>query len=46
MDVSGGSTAESAAVIQYPDKGSTNQQWKLVKPAETQASSSAAARCT
>lgn len=36
LDVSGGSTASGAVVIQYPGKGSTNQQWKLVKVAAAQ----------
>lgn len=40
LDVSGGSTADGAAVIQYHGKGSTNQQWKLVKTAKTQATAS------
>ncbi|MDQ0936539.1 glycosyl hydrolase family 95 catalytic domain-containing protein [Streptomyces turgidiscabies] len=30
MDVSGGSTANGGAVIQYPWVGSTNQQWNLL----------------
>jgi hypothetical protein len=29
MDVSGGSTANGAAVIQWPDHGGANQQWTL-----------------
>ncbi|MFD3718490.1 RICIN domain-containing protein [Streptomyces sp. NPDC058674] len=36
LDVSGGSTADGAAVIQYQGKGSTNQQWRLVKAATAQ----------
>ncbi|MFD3548504.1 RICIN domain-containing protein [Streptomyces sp. NPDC058655] len=36
LDVSGGSTADGAAVIQYQGKGSTNQQWRLVKAAKAQ----------
>ncbi len=35
LDVSGGTTAQGAAIIQYRGKGSTNQHWKLVKVAET-----------
>ncbi|MGQ4434401.1 RICIN domain-containing protein [Streptomyces sp. SAS_260] len=27
LDVSSGSTADGAALIQYSDRGSTNQQW-------------------
>jgi len=27
LDVSGGSTADGVALIQYSDRGSTNQQW-------------------
>ncbi|GAQ56052.1 RICIN domain-containing protein [Streptomyces acidiscabies] len=36
LDVTGSSKADGAAVIQYADRGSANQQWKLVKVAETQ----------
>jgi len=27
LDVNSGSTADGAALIQYADRGSTNQQW-------------------
>ncbi|AKN72346.1 carbohydrate-binding protein [Streptomyces sp. PBH53] len=35
LGVSGGSMAEGAAVVQYPGKGGTDQQWKLVRTART-----------